>query len=111
VIGVAVDTRIVVVLGREPGDAKAADWVANAAHREIPLLVLAVGYPLTGDQQALVEAAVGRAFDLRVQLEAELVPGRTELLAHLHPGDVVVVAATGREARRIGAALAGRGTA
>ncbi len=110
-IGVAVDTRMVVVLGREPGDAKTADWVAHAAQREIPLLLLAVGYPLTGDQEALVADAIDRAFDLRVHLDAVLVPGRPELVAHLLPGDDVVVAATRREARRIDAALARRITA
>jgi hypothetical protein len=108
VTGVAIDTRMVVVLGREPGDAKVAEWVALAALRGISLVLLTVGYPVALDQQDLVEAAIERAFELRVPLDATFVPGYAALLDHLGPGDDVLVAATGRDARRIGAALARR---
>jgi hypothetical protein len=106
VIDVSLGTRMVLVLGRGRLGVDAARCVARAADHGVPLLVLAVGYPTTGRQQRFVAAAVDRAFELRVQMEAEMVPELSGISPRLRPEDDVMVVAAGREGRDIGSAVA-----
>lgn len=104
-IDVSTAERIVVVLGRGRWNADPAGFVARAAARQVPLVVEAVGYPVTGRQQAFVAEAVDRAFEARVHLDASVVAGPWEVAADLGAQDEVAIVAAGRERRRIGSSL------
>jgi hypothetical protein len=106
VIDVSVGTRIVLVLGRGRLGLHPGRRVAQAGDHGVPIVLLAVGYPTTHAQQRFVSDAVDRAFELRVALEAEMVPELSGLTARLRSEDDVRVVAAGREARQIGSALA-----
>jgi hypothetical protein len=105
VIEVTVSTRVVVVLGRGRLDVGAAPYVERAAQRDIPLVVLTIGYPVTAAQQEFVAEAIDRAFDARVFLDAILLAEPAELATHLTVADEVSVQA-GRDRRRIASVVA-----
>jgi hypothetical protein len=106
VIDVVVRDRIVVVLGRGRVDVDPAVHVARAAGRGTPLLMLALGYPVSQRQQAFITAAIDEAFATRVHLDAQIVARLDELAAHVGATDDVSIVAAGRDQRRIGSVLA-----
>lgn len=108
-IDVTTRARVVVVLGRGPLHADPGDWVATAKERDLPLLVLSMGFPVSDEQQAFVARSIDRAFERRVHLEALLVWDPKDLTDHVEPGDEIVVVAGGRDGKRIRSAL-GLGT-
>ena len=79
VIDVAVRDRIVVVLGRGRMDVDPALHVARAAGRGMPLIMLALGYPVSRHQQAFITRAIDEAFGARVHLDARIVARLDEL--------------------------------
>ena len=83
VIDVAVRDRIVVVLGRGRMDVDPAVHVARAAGRGTPLLMLALGYPVSQHQQAFITRAIDEAFEARVHLDARIVARLDELATHV----------------------------
>ena len=105
-IDVAVRDRIVVVLGRGRMDVDPALHVAHAAGRGMPLIMLALGYPVSRHQQAFITRAIDEAFGARVHLDARIVARLDELAAHVGATDDVTVVAAGRDERRIGSVLA-----
>jgi hypothetical protein len=105
VIDVVVHDRIVVVLGRGRVDVDPALHIARAAGRGAPLLVLALGYPVSQRQQAFVTRAIDEAFGSRVLLEALIVAQLDELATYVGATDDVTVVAAGRDERRIGSIL------
>ena len=82
-IDVAVRDRIVVVLGRGRVDVDPAVHVARAAGRGTPLLMLALGYPMSQHQQAFIARAIDEAFEARVHLDAQIIAGPGGLAAHV----------------------------
>ncbi len=104
-IEVTVSTRLVVVLGRGRLEVRAVPYVERAAERDIPLLVLTIGYPVSAAQQDFVAEAIDRAVDARVFLDAILLAEPAELATHLTIADEVSVHA-GRDRRRIASVLA-----
>jgi hypothetical protein len=106
VIEVASGTRMVVVLGRGRSDVNPSAYVARAAERRLPLLVLAVGYPLSEQQQAFVAECIDRAFAGSVELDAQIVTRAAELGHHVAQTDEITIVAAGRDEHRIGSALA-----
>jgi hypothetical protein len=105
VIDVAVRDRIVVVLGRGRLDVEPTVHIARAAGRGTPLLMLALGYPVSPRQQAFITRAIDEAFDARVRLDARIVARLDELSTHVGATDDVTVVAAGRDERRIGSVL------
>ena len=105
-IDVAVRDRIVVVLGRGRMDVDPAVHVARAAGRGTPILMLALGYPVSQRQQAFITRAIDEALEARVRLDARIVARLDELAAHVGATDDVTVVAAGRDGRRIGSVLA-----
>ncbi|MGZ6545466.1 MAG: hypothetical protein ACXVEI_09170 [Actinomycetota bacterium] len=105
-IDVVVHDRIVVVLGRRPVDVDPAVHVARAARRRTPLLMLALGYPVSRHQQAFITRAIDEALEARVHLDAQIVVRPDELAAHVGATDDVTIVAAGRDERRIGSVLA-----
>jgi hypothetical protein len=105
VIRVTTDERLVIVLGRARENARPASFVARAAERDIPLVVLTVGYPVTERQQRFVAEAVGLAFDARVNLDAWVIATLEQIPQGIRPRDEVTIVAAGREERRIGSVL------
>ncbi len=97
---------MVVVLGRGRSEVNPAAYVARAAERRLPLLVLAVGYPLSEQQQAFVTECIDRAFAGYVELDARIITRAAELGRHVAPTDEVTIVAAGRDERRIGSTLA-----
>ena len=97
---------MVVVLGPGRTDVRPAAYVARAAERRLPLLVLAVGYPLSAEQQAFVTECIDRAFAGFVELDAQIVTAAEALGRHVAPSDEVTIVAAGRDERRIGSVLA-----
>jgi hypothetical protein len=106
VIDVAVRDRIVVVLGRGRVDVDPTLHVVRAAGRGTPLVMLALGYPVSQQQQAFITRAIDEAFDARVHLDARIVIRLDELAEHVDATDDVTVVAAGRDERRIGSVLA-----
>jgi hypothetical protein len=106
VIEVTVGTRLVVVLGRGRLEVSAVPYVERAAERDIPLVVLTIGYPVSTAQQGFVAEAIDRAFGARVDLDAILVPDPAELTTHLTLEDEVTVHADSSDRRRIASVLA-----
>lgn len=104
-IDVTTRPRVVLVLGRGPIDGDPCEWVTNAQERELPIVVLSLGFPVSDEQQVFVAHAIDRAFDRRVRLEALLVVNPMELTDHIVPGDEIVVMAGGRNGNRIRSAL------
>ena len=105
-IDVAVRDRIVIVLGRGRVDVDPSLHVARAAGRGTPLLMLALGYPVSQHQQAFITRAIDEAFEARVRLDARIVAGLDELSTHVGATDDVTVVAAGRDERRIGSVIA-----
>jgi hypothetical protein len=99
--------RSVLLVGRDPGAVEAASLIGDAAERNVPVVLLTFGYPVSADQGGLVTALIDEAFDRGVPFEAVLVAGRSDLSAQLRPGDdITVLASSGRERRKIEAAVA-----
>ena len=105
-IDVVVRDRIVVVLGRGRMDVDPAVHVARAAGRGTPLLMLALGYPVSQRQQAFITRAIDGSLEAHVRLDALIISRLDELTAHVGATDDVTVVAAGRDKRRIGAVLA-----
>ena len=105
-IDVVVRDRIVLVLGRGRMDTDPAVHVARAAGRRTPVLMLALGYPVSQRQQAFITRATGEALDARVRLDAQIIARLDDLAAHVGATDDVTVVAAGRDKRRIGSVLA-----
>lgn len=105
-IDVVVRDRIVVVLGRGRMDADPVVHVARAARGSTPILMLALGYPVSPRQQAFITRAIDEALAARVRLDAQIVARLDELGAHVAATDDVTVVAAGRDTRRIGSILA-----
>ena len=104
-IDVVVRDRVVVVLGRGRVDVDPTLHVARAAGRGTPLLMLALGYPVSQHQQAYITRAIDEAFEARVHLDARIVARLDELAEHVDATDDVTVVAAGRDERRIGSVL------
>ncbi len=109
-IDVTVGTRLVVILGRRRLGVDADHCIGRAGELGASCLVLSVGYPATERQQRFVDEAVRRAFDRLVHLEAELVFDISGLRSRVELTDEVVIAAAGREERRIGSVLQPQGS-
>ena len=77
-----------------------------AAGRGTPLLMLALGYPVSQHQQAFITRAIDEAFEARVHLDARIVGRLDELASHVGAADDVTIVAAGRDERRIGSVLA-----
>ena len=97
---------MVVVLGPGRADVSPSSYIAQAAQRRLPLLVLAVGYPLSQEQQAFVAGCIDRAFAGFVEFHAQIVPQTEALRRYVAPTDEVAIVAAGRDERRIGSVLA-----
>ena len=72
-IDVAVHDRTVIVLGRGRVDVDPVVHIARAAGRGTPLVMLALGYPVSRRQQAFITRAIDEAFAARVHLDARIV--------------------------------------
>jgi hypothetical protein len=106
VIGMGSGPRMVLVLGRGLSAVSPSACVERAAERGIPLVLLAVGYPVSAEQRAFVMEAIERAFDARVHLDAEIVLEAAALEHYVASADEVTVVAAGGDMRRIGLILA-----
>lgn len=93
------------VLGQRIGDTTAFGFIDRAAGRDIPAVILSVGYPQSSAQRRFVAEAVDHAFGAKVHLDAILVSDASALSRHLEPGDDVSVVASGRQGRRIATSL------
>ncbi|MGZ4105306.1 MAG: hypothetical protein ACXVP8_08585 [Actinomycetota bacterium] len=96
--------RTVLVLGRHPAVDLGA-WFAAAKEAAGDLLILAVGFPLTAEQQRAVNDAVAMAVDTGVWLEARIAYRARDVSSFVHRDDRVHVFAAGKEERTIGRAL------
>lgn len=105
-IDVVVRERIVVIVGQGRADIDPGIYVARAAGRGIPLLMLTLGYPVSRRQQAFITRAIDEAFETRVGLAAQVVSRPDELIVHIDAKDEVTIVAAGRDERRIGSILA-----
>jgi hypothetical protein len=80
--------------------------IAKALEAGTEAVVIAVGYPLTRQQRALVETTVAAAGRIRADVDAILVASAGEVALHVRPGDEVEVVASGLERRRLARAVA-----
>lgn len=92
-------TRVVVLLGRRPS----VDWdaVRGGLCRDDELVVLSLGYPVTGKQRGALLEAQELAAEAGAWFDALLVTSTNEMAAALQPGDEVHVAAAALERRRL----------
>lgn len=96
--------RTVLVLGRQPAVDLGAHFAAARAVAS-DVLIVAVGFPLSPDQQRVVNDAVALAVESGVWMEARIAYRPRELAEYVHRDDRVQVFADGREERAIGRAL------
>jgi hypothetical protein len=89
--------RTVLVLGRSAHDAT----LPPAGEIRDTIVVLAIGWPLTDTQRAVLDSAEELARAARVVLDAHLVSSATAASAFVGSGDRLVLVAGPREARRI----------
>lgn len=92
--------RTVLVLGRAVGE-DAIGFAERAARLGSELVLLSLGYPPTGEQQALVQGALAIIAETHSSLDAVLVPDVEELPRFLVHDDRVAVFAGGLERRTI----------
>ena len=69
------------------------------------IVLIAVGYPLSRQQQRLVETTVALVGRMHVDLDAILVASTDELGPHIQRGDHIEVLASGLERRRLSRAV------
>jgi hypothetical protein len=100
-------SRVVVIVGREPGDIGAALGPRLAGRTEV--LLLSLGYPPSEEQQESFREALELAVEAGATFDSRLVLSTRSAIGYLEPGDDVVVAAEGRDGRRITWTLRRRG--
>lgn len=100
-----VSTRVVLLLGRRPS----VPWsdVRAALHPEDELVILSLGYPVTGAQHAALDRALGVAEHTGAGFDALLITSIREMLGVLQPEDRIHLAAGRLERRRLRRVLAG----
>jgi len=91
------ERRTVLVLGRTA----TGGTLPAAAEIRDTILVLAIGWPLTDTQRAVLERAEGLARSARVILDAHLLSSAAAAAAFVGSEDRLVLDAGPREARRI----------
>jgi len=92
--------RTVIILGTGVLDS-VVGFIERAARLGGEIVVLSLGYPVTGQQQASVEQAIAVVAETHGGLDAILVPDVQDVPRHLLPHDSVAVFATGLERRTI----------
>jgi len=96
--------RRIFVLGRQAElDVRAEAGRAVEEGRQ--LVLLSVGYPVTAAQDGVVQDALHVAHDLRLWLDAILVPSSKDLADLVEAGEEVTVVARGAERRKLERAL------
>ena len=98
------ERRRVLVLGREAA-LDVDDAIQGAIADEVQLVLLSVGYPVSVDQDAIVQQAVRLAHDLHAPIEAVLVPSAKDLLASIGDAEQVSIVAAGADQRHLGRIL------
>jgi len=93
--------KTVLVLGRSA----TGILVPETADGDEAILVLAIGWPLTDPQRAVLEAAEDAARRGRVVFDAQLIASAEGVAALVGSSDRLMIDAGGREARRIHRAL------
>jgi nucleotide-binding universal stress UspA family protein len=96
--------RRVFVLGRH-ADLDVRAEAGRAVEEGRQLVLLSVGYPVTAAQDAVVQDALHVAHDLRLWLDAILVPSSKDLADLVATGEEVTVVARGAERRKLERAL------
>jgi hypothetical protein len=91
------ERRTVLVLGRSA----TGGTLPPVAEIHDTIVVLAIGWPLTDTQRAVLERAQELARTARVALDAHLVSSAAAAAALVDSGDRLVLDAGSREARRI----------
>jgi len=91
------ERRMVLVLGRSASGAT----LPPLAEVRDTILVLAIGWPLTDAQRAVLERTEELAWRARVVLDARLVSSATAAAAFVGSEDRLVLDAGSREARKI----------
>jgi hypothetical protein len=100
-------SRIVVIVGHEPGDM--AEVLGPRLPRRNEVLLLSIGYPATAEQQEAFREALHLAAEAGAVFDSRLVLSARAAIAFIEPEDEVTIAAAGREGRRIEAVLRRRG--
>jgi hypothetical protein len=92
-------SRVVLIVGQEPGDVAEVLGPRLAGRKEI--LLLSIGYPPTAGQQEAFRGALQLAVGQGAVFDSRLVLSPRAALRFIEIGDDVTVAAEGRERRRI----------
>jgi hypothetical protein len=77
------------------------DVARRAQVEPAQLVLLSLGYPVSAAQQAIVQQALQLAADLRLWLDAELVPAPRKVRELVRPTDEMTILAEGAERRRL----------
>ena len=103
-VSAATSRKTVLVLGRSATGLT----VLTLSQVDEAVVVLAIGWPLTPEQQSAVSAAQERARTARVVFDAHLLASPDAIRGLVGATDRILVDAKPRETRRIGRALARR---
>lgn len=97
-------TRVVFVLGRRTN--LGAQEIETVSADVSEIVVLSLGYPVSGAQRRAVETALQLAVRLNVRIDAVLVVTGSDLADAIAPSDRVVVTGSRGERRRLRRRLA-----
>jgi hypothetical protein len=100
-------SRIVVIVGHEPGDVAGVLGPRIAGRNEV--LLLSIGYPPTPAQREAFRVALRLTSDAGIVFDSRLVLSPRGAIGFIEPEDEVAVSATGHERRRLEAVLRRRG--